>query len=110
MVAAPRRPVTGGRREQRAEVNPAKVKRGNSLMSRVFVAAAVLMFAPVAARAEPISVMLTSSSSAVSTEKTVNVQGSSIDLGMLTLGPDGVGTFFFNNAKGGKNYQVSLDL
>ena len=79
-------------------------------MSRVFVAAAVLMFAPVAARAEPISVMLNSSSSAVSTEKTITVQGSSIDLGTLALGPDGVGTFFLNNAKGGKNYEVSLDL
>jgi PEP-CTERM motif-containing protein len=79
-------------------------------MSRVFVAAAVLMFAPVAARAEPIGVMLNSSSSAVSTEKTITVQGSSIDLGTLALGPDGVGTFFFNSAKGGKNYEVSLDL
>lgn len=77
-------------------------------MSRVFVAAAVLMFAPVAARAEPIGVML--SSSAVEAPTTVNVQGDSIDLGSLALGPDGVGTFFFNNAKGGKNYEVSLDL
>ena len=79
-------------------------------MARVFVAAAVLMFVPVAARAEPIGVMLTSSSSAVSTEKTISVQGSSIDLGTLALGPDYEGTFFFNKAKGGKNYQVSLDL
>ena len=79
-------------------------------MSRVVVAAAVLMFAPVAARAEPISVMLNPSSSAASTPVTVDVTGASIDLGSLALGPNGVGTFFFNNAKGGKNYQVSLDL
>jgi len=77
-------------------------------MSRVFVAAAVLMFAPVAARAEPIGVIL--SSSAAEAPTTVNVQGDSIDLGSLALGPDGIGTFFFNNAKGGKNYEVSLDL
>jgi PEP-CTERM motif-containing protein len=77
-------------------------------MSRVFVAAAVLMLAPVAARAEPIGVML--NSSAVEAPTTVNVRGNSIDLGTLALGPDGVGTFFFNNARGGKNYEVSLNL
>ena len=75
-------------------------------MSRVLVAAAVILLAPVAARADPIGVMLNSSSVA-----TVNVQGgSSIDLGTLALGPGGTGTFFFNNAQGGTNYQVSLDL
>lgn len=73
-------------------------------MSRVLVAAAVLMLAPVAARAEPIGV------SSGATPTTVNVQGNSIDLGALALGADGVGTFFFNNAKGGKNYQVFLNL
>ena len=74
-------------------------------MSRVLVAAAVILLAPCAARADPISVML--SSSAVTT---VDVQGGSIDLGTLALGPGGTGTFFFNNAQGGKDYQVSLDL
>jgi len=74
-------------------------------MSRVLVAAAVILLAPCAARADPIGVML--SSSAVTT---VDVQGGSIDLGTLALGPGGTGTFFFNNAQGGKNYQVSLDL
>jgi hypothetical protein len=73
-------------------------------MSRVLVAAAVLLLAPVAARADPIGVM-------VASPTTVDVQGgSSIDLGTLALGPGGTGTFFFNNAKGGKDYQVSLAL
>jgi hypothetical protein len=79
-------------------------------MSRVLVAAAVLMFAPVAARADPIGVMVNSSSGSFSTDGTVAVQGWNVDLGTLSLGPDGVGTFFFNNAKGKKDYQVSLDL
>ena len=72
-------------------------------MSRVLVAAAVLLLAPVAARADPIGVM-------VASPTTVDVQGGSIDLGTLALGPGGTGTFFFNNAKGGQNYQVSLAL
>ena len=78
-------------------------------MSRVLVAAAVILLAPVAARADPIGVML-NSSSAISTATTVNVQGGSINLGALALGPSGTGTFFFNNAKGGKDYEVSLNL
>jgi PEP-CTERM motif len=79
-------------------------------MSRVLVAAAVLLFAPVAARADPIGVMLNSASGTPSTSAVVNVQGGSIDLGTVALDPGGTGTFFFNNAKGGRNYQVFLDL
>ena len=80
-------------------------------MSRVLVAAAaVLMLAPVAARAEPIGVTLNSSSTGVSTAGTVAVQGRNIDLGTLTLASGGTGTFFFSNVKGRKDYQVSLDL
>jgi len=79
-------------------------------MSRVLVAAAVLMLAPVAARAEPIGVTLNSSSGGFSTAGTVDVQGRNIDLGTLSLASGGSGTFFFNNVKGRTNYQVSLDL
>ena len=79
-------------------------------MSRVLVAAAVLMLAPVAARAEPIGVTLNSSSAGFSTAGTVDVQGRNIDLGMLSLAAGGSGTFFFNNVKGRTNYQVALDL
>jgi hypothetical protein len=79
-------------------------------MSRVLVAAAVLMLAPVAARAEPIGVTVNSSSGGFSTAGTVDVQGLNIDLGDLSLAAGGSGTFFFNNVKGRTNYQVSLDL
>jgi hypothetical protein len=79
-------------------------------MSRVLVAAAVLMLTPVLARAEPIGVTL-NSSGAVSTTA-VDVHGLNIDLGTLSLASGGTGTFFFNNnqVKGRTNYQVSLDL
>ena len=80
-------------------------------MSRVLVAAAAfLMLAPVAARAEPIGVTLNSSSTGVSTAGTVAVQGRNIDLGALTLASGGTGTFFFSNVQGRRDYQVSLDL
>jgi hypothetical protein len=79
-------------------------------MSRVLVAAAVLMLVPVAARAEPIGVTVNSSSGGFSTAGAVDVQGRNIDLGTLSLAAGGTGTFFFNNVKGRKNYQVSLDL
>ena len=79
-------------------------------MSRVLVAATVLMLAPVVVRAEPIGVTLNSSSGGFSTAGTVDVQGLDIDLGELSLAAGGSGTFFFNNVKGRTNYQVSLDL
>lgn len=79
-------------------------------MSRVLVAVAVLMLAPVAARAEPISVMLNSSSGVFSTNGAVDVNGMNIDLGTLSLPAGGTGTFFFNNVPGRKNFQLSFDL
>jgi hypothetical protein len=79
-------------------------------MSRVLVAVAVLMLAPVAARAEPISVMLYSSSGGFSTDGAVDASGMNIDLGTLSLAAGGAGTFFFNNVPGKKNFQLSFDL
>ncbi|HEU4890196.1 MAG TPA: PEP-CTERM sorting domain-containing protein [Vicinamibacterales bacterium] len=79
-------------------------------MSRVLVAATVLMLVPLAARAEPIGVTLNSSSGGFSTAGPVDVQGRNIDLGTLSLAAGGSGTFFFNNVTGSKNYQISLDL
>jgi hypothetical protein len=76
-------------------------------MSRVLVAAAVLLLAPVAARAEPIGVMLNASSGDFTT---IDVTGTTIDLGALSLAAGGTGTFFFNNAKGKTDYATFLDL
>jgi hypothetical protein len=79
-------------------------------MSRVLVAAAVLMLVPLAARAEPIGVTLNSSSGGFSTAGPVDVQGRNIDLGTLSLAAGGSGTFFFNNVKGSTNYRLAFDL
>ena len=79
-------------------------------MSRVLVAATVLMLVPLAARADPIGVTLNSSSGGFSTAGPVDVQGRNIDLGTLSLAAGGSGTFFFNNVTGSKNHQISLDL
>ena len=58
-------------------------------MSRVLFAVAVLMLAPAGARADPIGVMLNSSSGAFSTSGAVTVDGRSVDLGTLSLGAGG---------------------
>lgn len=79
-------------------------------MSRVLVAAAVLILAPVAARADPIGVSLTSSSSGFSTSGAIKVDSGSLDLGTLSLGAGDTGTFFFNNLKTWENYTVSFAL
>jgi len=79
-------------------------------MSRVLVAAAVLMLVPLAARAEPIGVTLNSSSGGFSTAGPVDVQGRNIDLGTLSLAAGGSGTFFFNDVKGSTNYRLAFDL
>jgi hypothetical protein len=79
-------------------------------MSRVLLAAAVLMLAPAGARADPIGVMLASSSGAFSTSGAVTVDGLSVNLGTLSLGPGGVGTFFFNNLETWENYKIAFDL
>ena len=80
-------------------------------MSRVFVAAVVLAFAPVAvARGEPISVVLNSATSGFSSSGDITAVGTSIDLGTLSLSGDGVGTFFFNDATAWRNYELSFNL
>jgi hypothetical protein len=80
-------------------------------MSRVLVAAAVLALAPVAmARGEPIGVTLNSATSGFSSSGPITAVGTSIDLGTLSLGGDGVGTFFFNDATAWRNYELSFDL
>lgn len=79
-------------------------------MSRVLFAAAVLMLAPAGARADPIGVMLNSSSGAFSTSGAVTVDGRSVDLGTLSLGAGGTGTFFFNNLETWENYKIAFDL
>ena len=79
-------------------------------MSRVLFAAAVLMLAPAGARADPIGVMLNSSSGAFSTSGAVTVDGRSLDLGTLSLGAGGTGTFFFNNLETWENYKIAFDL
>ena len=78
-------------------------------MSRVLLAAAVLVLAPVAARGEPIGVSV-ASSSGFSTDGSVDVHGNTIDLGSLTLASGGTGTFFFNDATARRNYKLSFDL
>lgn len=78
-------------------------------MSRVLVAAAVLMLASVPARADPISVMLTSSTGGFSTDGSVAVQGGTIDLGTFSFAGGGSGTFFFNNVPGGQNFKIAFD-
>ena len=79
-------------------------------MSRVLLAAAILMLAPAGARADPIGVMLASSSGAFSTSGAITVDGRSLDLGTLSLGAGGIGTFFFNNLETWENYKVAFDL
>ena len=78
-------------------------------MSRVLFAAAVLMLAPAGARADPIG-MLNSSSGAFSTSGAVTVTGLSVNLGTLSLGAGGTGTFFFNNLETWENYKIAFDL
>lgn len=78
-------------------------------MSRVLLAAVVLVLAPVGARADPIG-MINSSSGAFSTSGAVAVDGKSINLGTLSLGAGGTGTFFFNNLETWENYKILFDL
>lgn len=80
-------------------------------MSRVLVAAVVLALAPAAAaRGEPIGVVLNSATGGFSASGSITTVGRSVDLGTLSLGSDGVGTFFFNDATAWRNYQLSFDL
>jgi hypothetical protein len=79
-------------------------------MSRVLLAAVVLVLAPIGARADPIGAMLNSSSGAFSTNGVVSVDGKSVNLGTLSLGAGGTGTFFFNNLETWENYKIAFDL
>jgi PEP-CTERM motif len=79
-------------------------------MSRVLLAAVVLALAPVGARADPIGAMLNSSSGAFSTTGAVTVDGKSLNLGTLSLGAGGTGTFFFNNLETWENYKIAFEL
>lgn len=79
-------------------------------MSRVLLAAVVLVLAPVGARADPIGATLNSSSGAFSTNGVVTVDGKSVNLGTLSLGAGGTGTFFFNNLETWENYKIAFDL
>lgn len=80
-------------------------------MSRVFLACALAALVPVAARAEPISIAvnMSTASGGFSQSGELTAAGTLIDLGQLTLGPDGTGTFFFNDARAWRNYQLSFD-
>jgi hypothetical protein len=77
-------------------------------MSRVFLACALAALVPVAARAEPISIAVNSASGGFSQTGELTAVGTLIDLGELTLGPDATGTFFFNDARAWRNYQLSF--
>jgi hypothetical protein len=78
-------------------------------MSRVFLACALAALVPVAARAEPITVVVNSTSGGFAQSGDITTVGTMIDLGQLTLGPNAVGTFFFNDAQAWQNYIVGFD-
>jgi len=78
-------------------------------MSRVLVAVAVLMLAPVTARGEPIGVSLGTTSGGFSAAGSIDVTSHSIDLGTLSLSGGGTGTFFFNDLRTWRNYSLSFD-
>jgi hypothetical protein len=77
-------------------------------MSRVFLACALATLVPVAARGEPITVTVNSSAGGFVQGGDITSVGTTIDLGQLTLGPDAVGTFFFN-IRGSTNYRLGFD-
>lgn len=80
-------------------------------MSRVVLICTLAAFAPVAAYAEPITIALHSARGGLAQtggQSAAPRQG--IDLGQVTLGPSSVGTFFFNDARKWRDYQVSFDV
>ena len=79
-------------------------------MLRVLVAAVVLIVASADARADPIGVMLQSSSGQFATSGAPVVDAGGIDLRTLALGVGGSGTFFFNNLETWQNYKVGFEL
>jgi hypothetical protein len=80
-------------------------------MSRSVLTFALAMLIPVAARGEPISLGLESTSGGAVHTGATTASGTLIDLGSLFL-PDGdaSATFFFSNAKVWRDYRVGLDL
>ena len=80
-------------------------------MSRVFLACALVALIPAAARGEPISVAFHSGSGGFSASGDSRVNYRTIDLGQIALpGAGSAGTFFFNNAKVWRDYNVNFDL
>jgi hypothetical protein len=78
-------------------------------MSRVFLACALAVLVPAAARGEPISIT-TGAGGGVTQTGSIVTNGRSIDLGLLGLTAGSSGTFFFNNLSGWRDYQLSFDL
>jgi len=80
-------------------------------MSRIVVACALVALVPIAASGEPITIEAHSSTAGFSASGDPSVDYRSIDLGFLSLPGGGVaGTFFFNDAKVWRDYDVSFDL
>jgi hypothetical protein len=80
-------------------------------MSRVFVACALAMLIPVAARGEPISVALDATSGGASLSGDIAAEGTLIDLGSLYLPSSSASaTFFFADAKAWRDYSLSVDV
>lgn len=79
-------------------------------MSRVVLACAIAALVPVAARAEPISIDLSSSTGGFSQSGDLTTAGTAIDLGSLFLPDGGTGTLSFSGATAWRNYSVSFDL
>lgn len=80
-------------------------------MSRVFLTCVLAMLIPVAARGEPISVNLQSSSGGASQSGDLTAAGTTIDLGTLFLpGGDSSATFFFSDARAWRNYTLTFDI
>jgi hypothetical protein len=79
-------------------------------MSRVVLACAFAALVPVAARAEPISIDLSSSSGGFSQSGDLTAAGTTIDLGSLFLPDGGSGTLSVSGSTAWRNYSVSFDL
>lgn len=80
-------------------------------MSRVLVACALAMLIPVAARGEPISIALESTSGGASLSGGLSADGTLIDLGSLYLpDSDASATLFFSGAKAWRDYSMTLDV
>lgn len=80
-------------------------------MSRVFLICALAALVPITARGEPISVAAHSASGGFSTGGEPSVVYRTIDLGAVFLpSGDASGTFFFNDAKVWRDYDVNFVL